>query len=152
MVIRIYRLARWLHLRRVPVLPKALKILNRIVFGVVLPPSAQLGQRVLLSYQGLGTVVHQRAQIGDDVVLGAGVTVGGRSGHRQVPVIGRGAMIGTGAKVLGPVTIGEFASIGANAVVLADVPAYAIAVGIPARVVRIQDPSELVDYRDGLRD
>jgi len=152
MVIRIYRLARWLYLRRIPLLPQALKIVNRVVFGVVLPPSAQLGQRVLLSYQGLGTVVHQRAQIGDDAVLGAGVTVGGRSGHRQVPVIGRGVMIGTGAKVLGPVTVGDYASIGANAVVLADVPAYAIAVGIPARIVRIQNPSELVNYRDGLRD
>lgn len=152
MVIRIYRLARWLYLRKVPFLPQVLKIVNRIVFGVVLPPSANLGARVLLSYQGLGTVIHQRAEIADDVVIGAGVTIGGRSGHKQVPVIGRGAMIGTGAKVLGPVTVGEYASIGANAVVLKDVSPYGVAVGIPARVIRIQQASELVDYRDGLRD
>lgn len=148
MVIRIYRIAHWLHDRGVPLLPKLLKIVNRIVFGVVLPPTAKLGKNVLLSYQGLATVIHQRAEIGDDVVIGAGVTIGGRSGHRQVPVIGRGAMIGTGAKVLGPVRIGEYASIGANAVVLADVPPYAVAVGIPARVVRIQRPEELVDYKE----
>lgn len=148
MVIRIYRMAHWLHGRGVPLLPKLLKIINRLVFGVVLPPTAKLGKNVLLSYQGLATVIHQRAEIGDDVVIGAGVTIGGRSGHRQVPVIGRGAMIGTGAKVLGPVRIGEYASIGANAVVLADVPPYAVAVGIPARVVRIQRPEELVDYKD----
>ena len=151
MVIRIYRLARWLYLHRVPLLPKLLKICNRIVFGVVLPPSAVLGARVLLSYQGLGTVIHQRAEIGDDVLIGAGVTIGGRSGHRQVPVIERNAMIGTGAKVLGPVRVGQYASIGANAVVLSDIPAYAVAVGVPARVVRVQDPSEIVDYTDFMR-
>jgi serine O-acetyltransferase len=152
MVILIYRCARWLHLRGVPVLPKFLKIVNRIVFGVVLPPSAELGKNVLLSYQGLGTVVHKRARIGDDVVLGTNVTVGGRSGHREVPVLERGVSVGTGAKVLGPVTIGEHATIGANAVVITDIPAYAVAVGVPARVVRIQQPSELVDYREGLSD
>jgi serine O-acetyltransferase len=132
-------------------LPGLLKVLNRVVFGVLLPPSAVLGARVLLSYQGLGTVIHQRAVSGDDVTIGAGVTIGGRSGHREVPTIDRNAMIGTGAKVLGPVRIGEYASIGANAVVLSDVPAYGIAVGVPARVIRIQDPSEVVDYRESMR-
>lgn len=137
MMMRIYRLARWLHLRRVPLLPWLLRALNRIVFGVVLPPSAQIGKDVLLSYQGLGIVIHRRAVIGDRVVVGTGVTIGGRSGHAQVPVIEDDVLIGTGAKVLGPVRIGRGASIGANAVVLDDVPPHGIAVGIPARVVRV---------------
>jgi len=137
MMMRVYRLARWLHLRHVPVLPWMLRALNRMAFGIVLPPSAQLGRQVLLSYQGLGIVIHRRAVIGDRCVIGTGVTIGGRSGHVQVPVIEDDVFTGTGAKALGPVRIGRGASIGANAVVLADVPPYAVAVGVPARVVRV---------------
>lgn len=146
-VLRIYRIAHWLHQRKVPVLPFLLKSFNRIAFGVVLPPSAQVGQRVLFSYEGLGTVVHRRAVLGDDAVIGAGVTIGGRSGSKGVPVIGRGAVIGAGAKVLGEIRIGDYASIGANAVVLSDIPDYAVAVGVPAKVIRINRPEDLPDYR-----
>lgn len=146
-VIRIYRIAHWAHLKRIPLLPHFLKILNRVVFSVVLPPSANIGRNVLFSYEGLATIIHRRAVIGDDVTIGSGVIVGGRSGSQDVPVIERGAFIGGGAKVLGPVTIGEYASIGANAVVLTDIPPYAVAVGIPARVIRINRPEDIPDYR-----
>lgn len=144
--LRIYRVAHWLHCRGVPFLPWLLKSFNRIVFSVVIPPSAQIGRGVLLSYEGLGTVIHRRAVIGDGVIIGTGVTIGGRSGNINVPVIGRGAIIGSGAKVLGDVRIGAYASIGANAVVLRDVPDYAVAVGIPARVVRINRLEDIPDY------
>lgn len=143
MMMRIYRLARWLYVRHVPLLPWLLRALNRIVFSVVLPPSAQLGRDVLLGYQGLGIVIHSRAVIGNHVHIAQGVTIGGRSGHQQVPVIEDDVLIGAGAKVLGPVRIGRGASIGANAVVLTDIPAHAVAVGVPARVVRVSVPDEL---------
>lgn len=146
MVIRIYRASRWLLLHRVPFLPRLLYGLNRIVFGVVLPPSANLGRGVLLSYQGLGTVISKRAVIGDYVIIGCGVTIGGRSGKHGAPVIAERAAIGSGAKILGPVTIGRYASIGANAVVLNDVPAFGVAVGIPARTVKINEESSIPDY------
>lgn len=142
----IYRISHWLHLRRIPLLPWLLKGVNRILFNVVLPPAARLGKDVLLSYQGLGTVIHQDAVLGDRVVVSTGVTIGGRSGHDTVPVIGEGAYIGSGAKIIGPVRIGKFASIGANAVVLDDVPDFGVAVGIPARVIRINRPEDLPDY------
>jgi len=145
--LRLYRLSHWLHRHHVPLLPWLLKSANRILFATVLPPSARIGRGVLLSYEGLGTVIHRRAVIEEHATIGAGVTIGGRSGHEQVPVIGRGAMIGTGAKVLGPVRIGAYASIGANAVVLSDIPDYAVAVGAPARVVKINRPEDLPDYR-----
>jgi serine O-acetyltransferase len=146
--LRIYRLSHWLHKRRVPLVPWLLKSVNRIVFATVLPPSASIGKGVVLSYEGLGTVIHRRAVIEDGAVIASGVTIGGRSGNEQVPVIGRGALIGTGAKVLGPVRVGAYASVGANAVVLSDIPDYAVAVGAPARVVRINQPQELPDYRE----
>jgi serine O-acetyltransferase len=132
---------------RVPLFPWLLKSFNRIVFSVVLPPSAQLGRNVILSYEGLGTVIHRRAVIGDGVIIGTGVTIGGRSGNSEVPIIGTGTMIGSGAKVLGAVRIGNHASIGANAVVLTDVPDYAVVVGIPAKVVRINNAKDIPDYR-----
>lgn len=148
MPITLYRIARWLHLHHVPLLPVLLKILNRIIWSVVLPHTAELGRGVLLGYQGLGTVIHRRARIGNRVNIGSGVTIGGRSGHEDVPMIGDDVMIGSGAKILGPVRIGRGASIGANAVVLNDVPDYGVAVGVPARTVRINDPSAQPDYHN----
>ncbi len=142
MPIHIYQLARWLNGFGVPLLPWLLYALNRIIFSTVLPYTAIVGKGVLLGYQGLGIVIHRRAVIGDFVEIGSGVTIGGRAGHNTVPVIGEFVMIGTGARILGPVTIGHHAKIGANAVVLCDVPPYGIAVGIPARVIRIDEPCE----------
>lgn len=134
-----YRLSRWLFLAHIPVLPKLIKILIRILFSCVLPPSAKVGRNVVFGYQGLGIVVHRNAVIGNNVVIGPNVTIGGRSGFQQVPVIEDNVLIGAGARVLGPVTIGKNAKIGANAVVLTDVPANAVAVGIPAKVIRLGD-------------
>lgn len=148
MVLRIHRLAHWLWRHRVPLLPFLLKAFNRIVFGVVIPPATRIGRGVLLSYQGLGTVIHPEAVIDDDAVISTGVTLGGRGGRRGAPHIGAGALVGTGAKVLGPVRVGVGASIGANAVVLQDVPDYAVMVGVPARLVRINRPEDLPDYKN----
>lgn len=146
-VLRLHRIAHWLWCHPVPALPLLIKVGIRIVFALVLPPSARIGRDVILSYEGLGTVIHRRAVIGDRAIIGAGVTIGGRSGSVGVPVIGEGAFIGGGAKVLGDIKIGAYASIGANAVVLHDVPDYGVAVGIPARTIRINQPDDLPNYR-----
>ncbi len=146
MALTIYRIARWLHLRHVPWLPWLLKSVNRILFSVVLPPSVVLGEGVVLGYQGLGTVFHRDAVVGARVNIGSGVTIGGRAGRPGVAVVEEGAMIGAGAKILGPVRIGRCAAIGANAVVLHDIPAYAVAVGVPARVTRVNRPQDVPDY------
>jgi serine O-acetyltransferase len=145
-VLTIHRLAHWLWRMHIPLLPKLLKIVNRIVFSVVLPPSVQVGKGVLFSYQGLGTVVHKSAKIGDGAIISTGVTIGGRSGLQGAPEIGPGALIGTGAKVLGPVKIGKSASVGANAVVIANVPDYAVVAGVPARIIRIMAPGDVPRY------
>lgn len=146
MVLKIHRLAHWLHLRGVPALPWMLRALNRIVFSVVLPPSTKVGKDVTLAYEGLGTVIHRDVVIGNGVYIGSGVTIGGRSGRIGVAVIEDGVMVGTGAKILGPVHIGRCASIGANSVVLTDVPAFAVAVGAPAKVVRINREEDIPTY------
>lgn len=130
----IFRLSAALHRLGVPVLPRLLYVLNRVLFAVVLPPTVKVGRGVLFGYSGLGVVVHARAVIGDRVKLSQNVTIGGRSGLFEVPVIEDDVEIGAGACVLGPVRIGRGARIGANAVVLNDVPAGAVAVGVPARI------------------
>lgn len=140
-MIKIFRFARWLFLIGVPIVPRLLYIFNRLMFSVVLPPSAEVGRDVVFGYSGLAIVVHKRAKIGDRVIIGPNVTIGGRSGLRPVPVIGNDVVIGAGARILGPVKIGNGARIGANAVVLTDVPAGGVAVGIPARTVRIDKGS-----------
>lgn len=141
MLMPLYRIANWAWRHKIPVLPKLIYIFNRIVFSVVLPPSATIGRNVNLGYRGLGIVIHSRATIEDGVTVGPGVVIGGRSELEQVPVIKEGAMLGTGSKILGPVVVGRYAQIGANAVVLEDVPDRGVAVGVPARLVRINsDP------------
>ncbi|UDF35089.1 UNVERIFIED_ORG: serine acetyltransferase [Shinella sp. XGS7] len=128
----IYRLSHWLWRHKVPLLPRVLYALNRILFAIALPPSVQVGRDVLFGYSGLGIVVHARATIGDRVRISQNVTIGGRNGFQAVPVIEDDVVIGAGACVLGPIRIGKGARIGANAVVLKDVPPGAIAVGVPA--------------------
>ncbi len=135
-MLRLFRLYSALHRWNVPVLPRLLYMLNRIVFSVVLPPSVQLGRGVSLAYQGLGVVVHGRARIGAGVYIGPQVIIGGRSGESRVPVIEDNCFIGAGSRILGPVTIGAGATVAAGALVIADVAAGATVAGVPARPIR----------------
>lgn len=140
-MLKIFRIASWLYVHRVPLLPRVLYGLNRILFSIALPPSVCVGDRVLFGYSGLGIVVHARARIGDRVKISQNVTIGGRSGYKDVPIIEEDVEIGAGACLLGPIHIGRGAKIGANAVVLCNVPARSVAVGVPARVIFDDEPS-----------
>ncbi len=109
-------------------------------------PAAKLGRRVFIDH-GIGVIVGETAEIGDDCTIYQGVTLGGTSltrGAKRHPTLGRDVVVGAGAKVLGPFTVGDGARIGSNAVVVREVPAGATAVGIPARI--IGDASEPVSH------
>jgi serine O-acetyltransferase len=136
-MIYIFRFARLLHRFGVPFVPWVLKVVNRVLFSISLPPTVSVGSNVTFGYQGLGIVVHRLAVIGNNVIVSQNVTIGGRSGKPGAPVIEDDVLIGAGACVLGAIRIGRGAQIGANAVVLADVPPGAVAVGVPARIVRM---------------
>ncbi len=104
--------------------------------GIEIHPGATIGRRFFIDH-GMGVVIGETAEIGDDVTLYHGVTLGGTSwkeGKRH-PTLGNGVVVGAGAKILGPITIGDGAKIGSNAVVVKDVPAGATAAGIPARIL-----------------
>jgi serine O-acetyltransferase len=135
-LLKIHRVAHWLWKRHVPVIPRALSLFNRVVFAAEVPHQARIGRNVKIWHSGLGTVIHPRAVIGDNVGIAQGVVIGGRSHFKDVPVIEDDVLIGAGAKVLGPIRVGRGAVIGANAVVLHDVPAGAMVGGIPAKILR----------------
>jgi serine O-acetyltransferase len=109
---------------------------GRFLTGIEIHPGATIGRRVFIDH-GMGIVIGETAEIGDDTTLYHGVTLGGTSWNKgkRHPTLGRNVVIGAGAKVLGPLLVGDGAKIGSNAVVVRDVPAGATAVGIPARVV-----------------
>ena len=117
-------------------LARFLSMLMRWLTGIEIHPGARIGRRLFIDH-GMGVVIGETAEIGDDCTLYHGVTLGGTSWNKgkRHPTLETGVVIGAGAKVLGPITIGEGAKIGSNAVVVKDVPPNATAVGIPARIL-----------------
>ncbi len=113
---------------------------SRFLTGIEIHPGATIGRRVFIDH-GMGIVIGETAEIGDDCTLYHGVTLGGTSWNKgkRHPTLARGVVIGAGAKILGPILVGDGAKIGCNAVVVRDVPPGATAVGIPARIVTAQD-------------
>jgi len=128
---------------------RLLSQLVRFLTGIEIHPGAQLGRRLFIDH-GMGVVVGETAMVGDDVVLFHGSTLGGKSMKRgkRHPTLGDNVVVGAGAKILGPVWIGDGARIGANAVVVKDVPAGAVAVGVPAVVRQAPQPAEAVWAED----
>lgn len=137
----LHRLAHRLHRWGIPVIPRLISHFNRFVTGIEIHPGAQIGQGVFIDH-GMGVVIGETAIVGDDVMIYQGVTLGGTGKQRgkRHPTIGKGVVLGVGAKVLGDITISEGAKIGAGSVVLDDVPPYCTAVGVPAKVVAYRQP------------
>ena len=131
-----HRLAHALWQRRFHLLARLLAHLGRFLTGIEIHPGARLGRRLVIDH-GMGVVIGETAEIGDDVYLYHQVTLGGTAlvGGKRHPTIGNNVIIGAGAKVLGPFTVGDHARIGSNAVVLQAVPPGTTVVGIPARPV-----------------
>jgi serine O-acetyltransferase len=129
------RAAHLLHIRRHKVAARVVTRLARHLFGTYLAPETEIGAGTELGYGGIGIVIHKDAKLGRDVLVSPGVVIGGRSGLPGAPDIADRVKIGAGAKVLGPIKIGEGAFIGANAVVIHDVAAGDVVVGIPARPI-----------------
>jgi serine O-acetyltransferase len=116
----------------------------RNLYGIELPYTARVGRRVVIEHQS-GIVIHGNSEIGDDCIIRQNVTLGNRSLDRPLdaPRLGNRVCVGAGAKVLGAVRIGDGAQIGANAVVCDDVPANAVAVGVPAHITRVGEARKL---------
>jgi serine O-acetyltransferase len=138
----LHRLGHWLWQRRWYWLARFNSHVGRFLTGVEIHPGASIGRRFFIDH-GMGIVIGETAEIGDDCSMYHGVTLGGttwQKGKRH-PTLERNVIIGAGAKVLGPITIGEGARIGSNAVVVRDVPRGATVVGVPGHVIdrRVED-------------
>lgn len=137
-----HRLASWFWRQEWFLIARVVSNVARTFTGVEIHPGAKIGRRVVIDH-GMGVVIGETAIIGDDCLMYHGVTLGGKvaqarentSGRRH-PAIGNRVTIGAGASILGPVTVGDDAVVGASSVVVTDVPAKALAVGIPAKVKR----------------
>ncbi len=132
-----YKIAKWFYTREKFFLARWVSQVARRRTGIEIHPGAKIGKNLFIDH-GMGVVIGETAEVGDNVLIYHGVTLGG-TGHdgdaKRHPTVGNNVVIGTGAKLLGPIRVGDNAKIGANAVVLTDVPDNKTAVGIPAKVI-----------------
>ena len=135
--VRSHRKAHWCYEHNLKFIARAISQISRHRTGIEIHPGAKIGRRLVIDH-GMGIVIGETAEIGDDCLIYHGVTLGGTgkdSGKRH-PTIGNNVLIGTGAKVLGPFKVGDNSRIAANSVVLSEIPSDSTAVGVPARVVK----------------
>lgn len=141
-----YKLSSWLWRRKLFTLGRFVSHLGRMFSGIEIHPGAKIGERLFIDH-GMGVVIGETAEVGDDVTLYQGVTLGGTSlaKEKRHPTLEDGVIVGSGAQILGPFTVGAGARIGANAVVLDAVPPGVTMVGIPAKVAARSAPSAEAD-------
>ena len=140
-----HRVSHWLFRHKLFFLARLNSQIARHLTGIEIHPGAQIGRRFVIDH-GMGIVIGETTEIGDDCLIYHGVTLGGtgKDHGKRHPTLGNNVMVSAGAKVLGPFKVGDNSRIASNAVVLSEIPSDATAVGVPARVVRIA--GEKVDY------
>ena len=133
-----HRIAHWCYCHHLKFIARCVSQWSRFWTGIEIHPGAKIGRRLVIDH-GMGIVIGETAEVGDDCLIYHGVTLGGtgKEQGKRHPTIGNNVMISSGAKVLGPFKVGDNARIASNAVVLREVPESATAVGIPAQIVRI---------------
>lgn len=136
-----HRVAHTLWNWRIPVLPRLISHINRFFTGIEIHPGAKIGEGFFIDH-GMGVVIGETSEIGDNVAIYQGVTLGGTSMRREKrhPTLGNNVVVGAGAKLIGAITIGDNVKIGSGSVVITSVPPNATVVGVPGRVVEIRNP------------
>lgn len=142
-----HRFAHQLYRWRVPLIPRVISQISRLFTGIEIHPGATIGRRFFIDH-GMGVVIGETTEIGDDVLLYQGVTLGGTGNEtgKRHPTLGNRVVVGTGAKILGNIRIGDHVRVGAGSVVVHPVPDYSTVVGIPGRVVRMRDQDGVLEH------
>jgi len=145
--ILLHRFAHKLYRAKVPLLPRLISQIGRFTTGIEIHPGARIGRRFFIDH-GMGVVIGETTEIGDDVLLYQGVTLGGtgKEKGKRHPTLGNRVVVGTGAKVLGNIRIGDGVKVGAGSVVIHPVPDHSTVVGIPGRVVRSRGSEETLEH------
>jgi serine O-acetyltransferase len=142
-----HRFSHRLYRAGVPIIPRFLSQISRFFTGIEIHPGARIGRRFFIDH-GMGVVIGATTEIGDDVLLYQGVTLGGTGNEqgKRHPTLGNNVVVGTGAKVLGGISIGNNVKIGAGSVVVHPVPDNSTVVGVPGRVVRFRAPQGVLEH------
>jgi serine O-acetyltransferase len=145
--ILLHRMAHRLYLAEIPILPRFISQLSRFLTGIEIHPGAKIGRRFFIDH-GSGVVIGETTEIGDDVLVYQGVTLGGTGNEqgKRHPTIGNNVVIGAGARVLGSIRIGNNVKIGAGSVVVHPVPDYSTVVGVPGRIVRMRVANGVLEH------
>ena len=133
---KLYKIGNCLYRLKFPLLPKFINVLIRLTKNSAVFCETKIGKGTIFAYGGIALVIHRRAVIGENCIIGSCVTIGGKSKSIDVPIIGDNCFIASGAKILGDIRIGDNCVIGANAVVVKDVPDNCLVAGIPAKVLK----------------
>lgn len=135
-LINLQKFANKLYIYKIPVVPKIIYYIQFILFNSSVPYKCKIGKNTKFAYGGIGVVIHERAEIGENCIIGQGITIGGKSKEPNVPKIGNNVYIAAGSRIIGNVTIGDDVVIGANSVVTKNVPSNCIVAGIPAKIIK----------------
>ena len=138
MLITFFRIGNFLYKKKIPLIPKVITYLNRIIWSCYLPSTVEAGKNLILGYQGLGIVIHSRCKIGNNCHIDQNVTIGGTTKKKAVPILGNNVYVGAGAKLLGPIVIGNDVVIGANSVIINNIPSNSLVVGVPGKIIKTE--------------
>lgn len=143
-----HRIAHKLYNNKIYLLARLISQFSRFITGIEIHPGAKIGKGFFIDH-GMGVVIGETSEIGDNVTIYHGVTLGGtgKENGKRHPTVGNNVIIGAGAKILGPIIIGNNAKIGAGAVVIKNVPANSTAIGIPARL-RLAKSNSIIEIKD----
>jgi len=135
----LHRVAHFLWVLHIPIIPRLVSQISRFLTGIEIHPGATIGKNFFIDH-GMGTVIGETCEIGDDVTIFQGVTLGGtgKEKGKRHPTLRNHVVVAAGAKVLGNIELGEYAKVGANAVVVTPVPAHSTVVGVPGRIVTLR--------------
>ncbi len=139
----LHRIAHGLWRLRIPILPRLVSHFSRFITGIEIHPGARIGSGLLIDH-GMGVVIGETSEVGDDVSIFQGVTLGGTSTQKKKrhPTLGNRVVVGAGAHLIGAITIGDDVKIGSGSVVVTSVPSHATVVGVPGRIVALRNPDD----------
>lgn len=144
-LVSLHRVSFWFYTKKLKWVCKFFELIIFLIYNSRVPSSVKIGKNSKFAYLGIGCVLHKNTIIGDNCLIGQGITIGGRGKRSGLPIIGNNVYIGAGARILGPISIGNNVIIGPNSVVITDVPNNSIVGGIPAKIIK-KEINNIDDY------